>query len=595
MEYEIPRRQRRIDAVLIADTIVLVIEFKVGATSFERAALWQVEDYALDLRDFHKESHGRVIVPVLVATDCVDNEPEPTGTSGVTTVGRHGLAMAVLNAVDQNRNSSGPIDARRWIESPYQPTPTIVTATQQLFAQHSIRDLSHAYADNLTLTVDAVVAAIDSARANGTRCICFVTGVPGAGKTLAGMAAVQDSRVVRDGEGKAAFMSGNGPLVRVLREALVRDALKRGGKRATAAHWASLLVQNIHEFINEHGVLHTDHVPHEHVIVFDEAQRAWDAEKMTRYHRRRGGTITRSEPALVLEIMSRVPDWCAIVAVIGGGQEIHDGEAGLEEWGRALANSQERWHALVSPEALEGGASVAHHRLFASDAPPNVDVLPQEAVHLSVSVRSPRAQRLAEWVNAVLALDVEAAQHAAAEVQGFRMAITRDVSAARSWLRDASRGEMRAGLLASSGSLRHRAYGIEMDPDFHRAYPVERWFLDPSEDVRSSHALEVALTEFECQGLELDLVGLCWGDDFTLAEDRRAWSMRSFRGAKWQSVNDTVKRRYLLNKYRVLMSRAREGMVVWVPRGSLDDPTREPERLNRTADFLVRCGLQYVE
>jgi len=180
-------------------------------------------------------------------------------------------------------------------------------------------------------------------------------------------------------------------------------------------------------------------------------------------------------------------------------------------------------------------------------------------MHLSVSVRSPRAQHLAECVNAVLALDAATARESLRRVAGYRLGLTRDLAVARRWLRDAARGERRPGLLASSGSLRHRAYGLEMSPDFHRGYPIADWFLLPGSDVRSSHALEVAMTEFECQGLELDYVGLCWGDDLTIASEGTGWTMRAFKGTAWQDIRTPTKRQYLLNKYRVLLSRAREG------------------------------------
>jgi Schlafen group 3, DNA/RNA helicase domain len=391
-------------------------------------------------------------------------------------------------------------------------------------------------------------------------------------------------------ETAATFLSGNGPLVKVLREALIRDAAPRMGGRRPATRRAELLVQNVHEFIKEYGVNHLDRPPHENIIVFDEAQRAWNAAKLQKRH----ASLTASEAALVLEIMSRKAGWSTIVAIVGGGQEIHDGEAGLEAWGDALAASQVEWDVSVSPEALAGGTSVAGHRLFSGGIPPNVQLRTSGAMHLSVSVRSPRAQHFAEWINAVLGLDAAAARAALAQVTGYRLGLTRDLAVARRWLRDAAREDRRPGLLASSGSLRHRAYGLEMSPDFHRAYPIADWFLLPTSDVRSSHALEVALTEFECQGLELDYVGLCWGDDLTVADSEGAWAMREFKGSTWRDIRSAVKQQYLMNKYRVLLSRAREGMIVWVPSGEPTDPTREPARLDRTAEFLPRAGLELV-
>jgi hypothetical protein len=292
--------------------------------------------------------------------------------------------------------------------------------------------------------------------------------------------------------------------------------------------------------------------------------------------------------------MHRKAGWAAIIAIIGGGQETHEGEAGLEAWGEALGTSSSAWEVTVSPEALTGGTSVAGHHLFAGEVPANVRLRPEPAMHLSVSVRSPRAQYLAESINAVLALDPNAARIALQRVAGYRLGMTRDLAMARRWLWDAAREDRRPGLLASSGSLRHRVYGLEMSPDFHRAYPIADWFLRPRTDIRSSHSLEVAMTEFECQGLELDYVGLCWGDDLTIAAEGGRWAMREFKGANWRDIRSSVKQRYLLNKYRVLLSRAREGMIIWVPLGDPDDSTRDPARLDRTATFLESVGLELV-
>jgi hypothetical protein len=594
LEYPIPRRQKRVDAVLLAGTVILVLEFKVGAERFSRLDLWQAEDYALDLRDFHEASHGRPIVPILVATEAPSPVKENVrdNTVRVHTANRKTLPHIVLDAALRfAQPDAEPIDPLGWEAAPYRPTPTIVEAVQHLFAGNTVRNLSHSYADNLTATVDALAAESRMAQAQSLRTICFVTGVPGAGKTLAGLAAVHEPSVSGGNEGHAAFMSGNGPLVRVLREAIVRNQMKQGVRRGDLERKSELLVQNVHEFIEEYGVKDRSSYPHEHVIVFDEAQRAWHADKVGSRHE----DVQQSEPAMVLDSMARVPHWCVVIALVGGGQEIHSGEAGLEEWGRALQASPVSWRVVVSPEVLSGGTAVAQHFLFDSAPPPHLQVISVPSMHLSVSVRSPRAQRIAEWVNAVLALDAEKACQAVQQISGFRMALTRDLALARAWLRNSCRGDRRPGLLASSGSLRHRAYGLELTPGFLDAFPVENWFLDDANDVRSSHYLEVAMTEFKCQGLELDFVGLCWGDDLTLQEAQLAWDMRTFKGKGWRQVKSGTAQQYLLNKYRVLLTRAREGMVIWVPPGSTDDPTREPGRLDRTAAFFERCGLPLLE
>ena len=592
LEYEIPRRQKRIDTVLLSDTVIFSIELKIGATRFERADRWQAEDYALDLRDFHLESRGYPVVPLLVATGAQSRDQPLAGTDlAVHCLGADDIAERVFQLVSELSIERRPrIDPLVWDASPYSPTPSIIQATRQIFSSHTVANLSHAYADNLDATVAAVGEAVQEAKINRTHTICFITGVPGAGKTLAGLAAVYAASTTASTDIRGAYLSGNGPLVRVLREAVAKDSATAAVKLKDARRQTETLIQNVHEFLEEYGVRQPSIVPDEDIVVFDEAQRAWHEQKLGKRHR----DVEQSEPALMLSVMARKPDWSVVVALIGGGQEIHDGEAGLEEWGRALSAAPQSWRVVVSPEALQGGESVAAHRLFEHAPPNHITVNENRAMHLSVSVRSPRARYLAEWVDAVLDRRVADARSAMAKVHGFRMGLTRSLEAARAWLRDASRDEMQAGLLASSGSLRLRAYGIEMDPQFLHAYPLEHWFLGRDGDIRSSRALEVAMSEFKVQGLELDLVGLCWGDDLTIGVDGE-WEMRALKGAGWQSVNDTTRRGYLLNKYRVLMTRAREGLVVWVPPGDPKDPTRAPARLDRTANLLMEAGLPFID
>lgn len=590
LEYRIPRRSKRIDCVVLAGSAVLVLEFKVGAAEADRSARWQAEDYLLDLRDFHAGSRDIPLSAAVIPTARLD--PAEDMSEAVATLRASDIAPWL-------EMHAGPraaaISASTWDLSGYAPSPTIIDATRRIFSGHSVAELSHHYADNLHGTVAAIASAVAEARARRERLVCFVTGVPGAGKTLAGLEAVQRIEAESaDGEG-ASFLSGNGPLVKVLREALARDAAIRvgsDGSRVTkreAGRRAEKLVQNVHVFVREHGIEHPEEPFQDTVVAYDEAQRAWDAAAVERFHKRPLG----SEAALILEVMGRRPGWGAVIAIVGEGQEINRGEAGLAEWGRALSASRFRWRVLASPTVL--GDRGQPGRLFSSTTPDNIDLEASASMHLSVSVRSPRAQHMANWVHAVLSLRPAEAACQIAEMRGFRLAFTRSLNNAKAWLRDAARGDRRPGLLASSGALRHRAYGLEMDSSFHRGFPYADWFLNPAGDVRSSHQLEVALTEFECQGLELDFVGLCWGDDLTPNVSGAAWDARDFRGSRWTSIRDEQRFRYLINKYRVLMTRAREGMVVWVPPGDPGDPTREPARLDRVARLLAASGAACID
>ncbi len=300
---------------------------------------------------------------------------------------------------------------------------------------------------------------------------------------------------------------------------------------------------------------------------------------------------------MLLDIMERFSDWAVVIALVGGGQEIYLGEAGLEEWGRSLAEREVKWRVVASGEVLEGGDSVSGHKLFENGIPNNVTFQNNALAHLDVVVRSHRAQRWAEWVNQLLTLDVEAAKQNIPENEEFPCFVTRDLETARRWLRlhQSLNPEQRSGLIASSSDARFRAHGIEMSTGFHRSFPFERWFLDPSSDTRSSYLLEVAASEFECQGLELDWVGMCWGGDLVPNLDLSSWEYRKFKGSKWQNVRQETEQAYTLNRYRVLLTRARNGLVIWVPEGDRDDPTRDPERFDRVFTALKQAGVPTLE
>lgn len=591
LEYPIPRRAKRIDAVLLASDVVMVLEFKTGDRPLTAADRRQVEDYALDLRDFHVASRDRVIVPVLIAPGNPPgiDIPDPLADDPVqqvhTGAGPSG-AEAIRIIHDRfHRPAAGPVDAAGWDASEYRPVPTIIEAAQRLYAAHSVREIarSHAGAENLTRTADAVLRVIAGARRTGSRAVCFVTGVPGAGKTLAGLNIVHGADLHRERETLGIFLSGNGPLVRVLTEALALDKVRRGaaGSRGEARRTVGTFVQNVHQFLPAHTGPGAP-LPPENVVVFDEAQRAWDLAQSARKFNR-----DRSEPVQMFEIMDRM-DWAVIVALVGNGQEINTGEAGLPEWGKALAERFGHWHAHVSPDLAEARPGMRFDPLFPAGGHA-VAVHHDPALHLSVPQRSFRAQALADWVEAVLRGSPEEARRIAGQLGEYPLALTRSLDAARWWLRWRARGERRAGLVASSGGRRLRAHGLDVAAEL--AEPD--WFLRGPDDVRSSSFLELVATEFGVQGLELDWTGLCWDADFRRAAGR--WGYHRFTGTAWQRVADPVRQKFVLNRYRVLLTRAREGMVIWVPPGSADDATRPPAVYDETAGYLRACGVRLLD
>jgi hypothetical protein len=566
LEYDLLRLEKRIDAILLTHRATIVLEWKDRATRFAAADLRQVEDYALDLHDFHSGCRAHPVVPLLVGTDAPDTRFAPPliwqGVPPPLAVNQRQLGERLMEILVSIGLPSQPLRAAEWEAAPYRPVPGVLEAASMLFDRHRSAEMIEARADaaNLTRTTDAVLRAIDEARAKGRRVVIFVTGIPGAGKTLCGLNIVFGA--LR--ESGAAFLTGNAPLVAVLRE----DLRRRSGGRKDQARTA---LQNVHRFL-EHHVLKPDEIPEARIIVFDEAQRAWDQTQATRDTQRRVSRLTLSEPAHMLDILARHEGWCVLVALIGQGQEINTGEAGLAEWARVIAERPE-WRAIAAPGHIPG---------------PRVGpwLTTDVALDLTVPMRSVRHSHGAGWVDAMLRGEVAEAADIARDAVPFY--VTRDLSAMRSALRGLARGQRRAGLVASSGAKRLRAEGLGTQlPD------VENWFLDRWPDVRASDALETTATEYDCQGLELDVVGLCWGGD--LLRGPRGWVAQRFGGTQWKTVHKPETRAFFLNKYRVLLTRARYETVIWIPRGSdpaepFFDATRSRAGFDALAEYLRRCG-----
>ena len=599
LEYEIPRRSRRPDVILLSATTIFVVEFKMGSSRWDSASRWQTESYARDLRDFHAESNGRKIIPILCVTGAEDdpsqNEEKNEETSIVHELVKSngsGLGPWLDRLNDESFDKLTPrINPQAWLNSSYRPTPTIIDAAVSLYQGNGVREISHHYAYNLDQTTDMVVEEISEAQRLGLRVAIFVTGVPGAGKTLTGLDVVHDPKLRHSDSLAGIFLSGNGPLVKIVREALVRSKSSDGLTRVERERQVSTFIQNVHNF-TRHYRNNPLELPHENIVVFDEAQRAWNSEQMEKKW-----DIPTSEPAMLLDIMERFSDWAVVIALVGGGQEIYLGEAGLEEWGRSLTDRQTKWKVVASREVLKGGDSVSGHKLFERGVPQNVSFHENPLAHLDLVVRSHRAQQWAGWVNHLLALNMDTARQYLPKVEEFPCYVTRELDTAKRWLRlhHNMDPEQRTGLIASSSDARFRAYGIEMSTGFHRSFPFERWFLDPDTDIRSSHLLEVAASEFECQGLELDWIGVCWGGDLVPTMDLSSWEFKRFKGSKWQNVKQETEQAYTLNRYRVLLTRARNGMVIWVPPGDKNDPTRDPSRFDRIYRALRKAGVPTLE
>jgi hypothetical protein len=597
-EFTIPRMGRRVDVVLLLGPVVFVLEFKVGAQDFGRSAIEQVWDYALDLKNFHEASHAAPIVPVLVATEASESHVFEVYFAADAVCRPIAIAPGDLRrALDQLVSLSAAypaLDAQAWADSPYRPTPTIVEAARALYAQHSVENIARhdAGAVNLHRTSHRVEELIEVARRERQKIICFVTGVPGAGKTLVGLNVATLRR--EEDSTHAVFLSGNGPLVAVLREALTRDDLARrraAGERTTKGRVANpvkAFIQNVHHFRDE-ALRDITRAPHDHVVIFDEAQRAWTRQKAATFMKVRKGQpdFRYSEPAFLISYLDRHSDWAMIICLVGGGQEIHTGEAGITEWLDAVRGQFGHWHLYISDQLQDSEYAAGHALdLVRSTHHAHFD----QHLHLAVSMRSFRAEHVSTFVKALLDREVEEARRALGWLGGrYPIALTRDLARAKRWVREQARGSERFGLVASSKAMRLKPYAI----DIRVAADPVCWFLNDRHDTRSSYYLEDCATEFQVQGLELDWTCVNWDADLRMCGSD--WSYHDFKGDRWQNIRSPENRNYLRNAYRVLLTRARQGMVLFIPPGDTADPTRAPEFYDSTFDYLANIGLPVID
>jgi hypothetical protein len=685
-EYAIPRMGKRIDVVLLIGPVIFVLEFKVGESHFTSSALDQVTDYCLDLKNFHNTSLDHIIAPVLIATASRHTKPIVCETrsgaigrdiDGGSSLGcgssptvREGLSDEtgalldsrataplatarsptslpddkvlspitstvpqlgeVIDRVLRFAANDAEIDADAWERGRYCPTPTIIEAALALYKGHSVDDITRHEADkpDISRTTDALDDIIRASRDGNFKSICFVTGVPGAGKTLIGLNIANKHRDTEDGL-HSVFLSGNGPLVAILREALARDhvenekAQERKVTKTEARRKVSSFIQNVHHFRDE--CIRDPGPPIEHVALFDEAQRAWNLQQTSNFMRQKKNVanFNVSEPEFLISCMDRHPDWAVVVCLVGGGQEINIGEAGISEWFAALNRSFPHWHVYISSQltdaeyasgllmdvndapdldgnghnnrsVTESSSKVANESnavgARGSGSDPVVVTLRttlefKDELHLAVSMRSFRAENVSLLVKQILDLDTEGARRTLSELgDKYPIVITRDLAKAKQWLRSQARGSERYGIVVSSQAERLKPHAIDVRT---KVNPVH-WFLNDKADVRSSYYLEDVATEFSVQGLELDWVCVTWDADFR--HSSRGWQHWKFHGSRWMRINKSNRQVYLKNAYRVLLTRARQGMVVVVPSGDAIDQTRKADFYDLTFAYLKEIG-----
>ena len=597
-EFSIPRMGKRVDALVIIQNTVFVIEFKVGETKYHNINIEQVWDYALDLKNFHKPSHNALLVPILVATEANQSYLKISTTSHNDNlllpikVNQYDLEKAIQDTLSFFRGDRQVL-SNEYAAGSYSPTPTIVEAALNLYRTHTVDEItrSDAEAKNLTETTSLISEVIKKAQDERKKIICFVTGVPGAGKTLVGLK-VATSHLDEENGNTSVYLSGNGPLVSILQEALARDKIKNEkekGRKLTkgkARSSVKTFIQNIHHYRDAY--LADPKPPYDHVAIFDEAQRAWNKEQTVKFMKQKKGKqdFNYSEPAFLISCLDRHQDWSVIVCLVGGGQEINTGEAGISAWLKAIEERFSSWEVYISSN-LTDSEYQAEEAIGSLQKKTVVEL--NSSLHLKVSMRSFRAENLSLLVKNILDLDFNSAsQTYSALSDNYPIVLTRDVIKAKKWLKEKARGSERYGIVVSSQAQRLKPFAIDVKSPMN---PVH-WFLNDRDDVRSSFFLEDVATEFHVQGLELDWACVTWDGDLRYSDE--GWQSYSFVGKKWQHIHKEERKMYLLNAYRVLLTRARQGMVIVVPEGSTEDHTRKPEFYDPTFNYLKSIGFPVI-
>lgn len=594
LEYSIPRMGRRIDVVLIIKNVIFILEFKIGESNYTASAVDQVWDYALDLKNFHETSHSCYKAPILICTNAKEGE-----IVVFTTKHNDNLLYPIKSNASQLKQvietvlsfaDGENIDSDKWSNGRYSPTPTIIEAAMSLYNNHSVADISRKDADaiNLSRTSNTVTEIINVSKTKGEKAICFITGVPGAGKTLVGLD-IATKQLSDEHQNKSVFLSGNGPLVAILREALTRDKVNRvreNGKKIKKGDIfgeVKMFIQNVHNYRDEYII--DKGAPYDHIAIFDEAQRAWNVEQTSIFMRvkKKQAGFNQSEPEFLISCLNRHKDWAVVICLVGGGQEINKGEAGISEWIYSINRSFPDWKVYISNELKDSEYAAGHSlELLAR----HNNIIQKKDLHLSVSMRSFRAENLSALVKNIIDINIDEAKGNYEILKDkYPIVITRDLIKAKKWLKTMARGTERYGIVASSQAYRLKPLGIDVRVQIN---PI-LWFLNGKDDVRSSYYLEDVATEFDIQGLELDWTCVTWNGDLRMTKN--GWDYNSFVGSKWQKINKEERKQYLKNAYRVLLTRARQGMVIVVPEGDVEDPTRDPKYYKETYNYLRQIGI----
>lgn len=592
-EYDIVRLGKRIDVILLIRHMVFSLEFKNGQSVFTAHDAQQAEDYAIDIKNFHKESEDLYVCPILIATDAkpyAKKQSTDCYPDKQVYLQRENIETLVpkISEISKLYGDDGEIDFDKWFNSPYYPTPTIISAAVEAYSSHHLSEIAQSEAgqDNINACEAKINEVIAYAEQNKKKCVCFVTGVPGAGKTLVGLDVVAKN-LDKGQDNLSVYLSGNGPLVEVLREALKKSVrVKKQLNRQTEAA-INALIQSSYAFKKDNSS-HSRPTP-ENILIFDEAQRVWNQEKMTRKHN--DPMMAVSEPHLLYSIMDRHQDWAVMICLVGLGQDIYDGEVGINEWFKCGILDFKDWELFYSPEIFGQveDKNIDKNLIISCDRCHQMTEL-----HLKTSIRSFRADKQCQFVDALLDNNPEEAKTVYQIIFGkYPIYITRDCQLAKNWVKNQVRGSQRCGVMACSSAQRLKPEGIYVPTDID----VKNWFLAPSDDLRSSNMLEVVASEFKVQGLEIDWGMICWDADLRRSQRGNDWDYYTFRGTRWNKRNKEEQKRYLVNSYRVLLTRSRQGMIIFVPRGvdSEIDPTRDASYYDGIYNYLLSCGIKELK
>ena len=596
-EYDIVRLGKRIDVILLIRHMVFSLEFKNGKNVFTAQDAQQAEDYAIDIKNFHKESEDLYVCPILIATDAPQYPKEQSiacYSDKQVHLQRENIETLIpkVSTITEKYGEDISIDFEKWFNSPYHPTPTIIAAAVEAYRSHDISQIANSEAgqSDIDKCEEQLANIVEYAKNNHKKCICFVTGVPGAGKTLVGLDVVA-SNLKLGKENLSVYISGNGPLVEVLRSALKQSVKDQKVDKKETDIAINALIQGSYAF--KRDCVKNPKAPPERIMIFDEAQRVWNKEKMTEKHEK-DPLMSVSEPHLLVSIMDRHPDWAVIICLVGLGQDIYDGEVGITEWFRCGIEDYPAWELFYAPELFQQAED--KEILQTSEKKRIVECErchPKPGLHLKTSIRSFRADKQCLFVDSILNNEPEVAKTVYEQISAkYPVFLTRDLQQAKDWARGHIRGSQRCGMLACSSAQRLRPDGVYVPKDLD----VKNWFLAPTDDLRSSNRMELVASEFKVQGLEIDWAVVCWDADLRRKNDS-SWEYYTFRGSRWNRRNKEEQKRYLVNSYRVLLTRARQGMVIFVPRG--DDPETDETRNHAFYDgiysYLLKCGIKELK